>query len=65
MPDRGRIDCANRLGRKHDGYRGGDEDDGNHHHQSVGREHQALARYEVIEHLTDHLSGRARGERGG
>ena len=65
MPDRGRINCANRLGRKHDGYRGGDKDDGDHHHQSVGREHQALARHEAVEHLTGHLPGGARGERAG
>ena len=65
MPDRGRIDRASRLGRKHDRYRGGEEDDRDHHHQSIGREGEALACHEVVEHLTDHLSGRARGERAG
>src|SRR6266404_3941026 len=65
MPDRGRIDRTSCLGRKHDRYRGGEEDHGDYHHQAVGRQRQALARHKIIEHLVDHLSGRARGKRGG
>src|SRR5271165_560488 len=55
MPDRGSIDRSSRLRREHDRDGSDDEDRSHHHHQAVGRQHQALAIDEVVEHFAAQL----------
>src|SRR5579862_9811874 len=56
VPNRGWINRAGGLGRKDDGDGGDDEDGADHHHEAVSRQHQALARHEVVEHLVYELA---------